>query len=60
MFHDQAQGFLDERIEFPTTAQLIPCFVAQGIWREVAEIKRLFDVDIVMARPDRRISLLFP
>jgi hypothetical protein len=31
MFHDQAQGFLDERIEFPATAQVIPCFVAQGI-----------------------------
>ena len=48
MFHDQAQGFLDERIEFPATAQLIPCSVAQGIWLEVAEIKRLFDVDTVM------------
>jgi hypothetical protein len=29
MFHDQAQGFLDERIEFAATAQLIPCSVAQ-------------------------------
>jgi len=48
MFHDQARGFLDERIEFPATARLIPCSVAQGIWLEVAEIKRLFDVDTVM------------
>jgi hypothetical protein len=31
MFHDQAQGFLDERIEFAATAQLIPCSIAQGI-----------------------------
>jgi hypothetical protein len=31
MFDDQARGFLDERIEFPATAQLIPCSVAQGI-----------------------------
>ena len=49
MFHDQAQGFLDERIEFPATAQLIPCSVAQGIWLEVAELNRLFDADTVMS-----------
>src|SRR5215469_8295380 len=49
MFHDQARGFLDERIKFPATARLIPCSLAQGIGLEVAEINRLFDVDTVMS-----------
>ena len=49
MFYDEAQGFLDERIEFPATARLIPCSVAQGIRLEGPELNCLFDVDTVVS-----------